>query len=72
MPEEEDFFGRNAVNVIKLTGLTEIQSSAMTLLAEGFGTVIGRYTLLQMVGCCGAHSAPPGQAGATDKRKPRC
>jgi WD40 repeat protein/serine/threonine protein kinase len=49
-PEAEGFFGRSAVNVSKLPGLTDAEASVMTPIAEGPGTVIGRYTLLQMIG----------------------
>jgi WD40 repeat protein/serine/threonine protein kinase len=49
-PEAEAFFGRSAVNVCKLPGLTDAEAGVMTPIAEGPGTVIGRYTLLQMIG----------------------
>ncbi|MBI4664495.1 MAG: protein kinase, partial [Verrucomicrobia bacterium] len=47
-PDAEAFFGRNAVNVSKLPDLTE--ATVTTPIAEGPGTVIGRYTLLQKIG----------------------
>ena len=47
-PEAEDFFDRNAVNVSKLPGLAD--ATAVSPIAEGPGTVISRYTLLQMIG----------------------
>ncbi|MCL4177893.1 MAG: protein kinase [Verrucomicrobia bacterium] len=49
-PAAEDFFGRNAVNVSKLPGLTDADATVPTPLAEGPGTVISRYTLLQRIG----------------------
>jgi len=49
-PAAEDFFDRNAVNVSKLPGLTDADATVPTPIAEGPGTVISRYTLLQMIG----------------------
>ena len=49
-PEAEDFFDRNAVNVSKLPGLTDAGATVTTPIAEGPGTAISRYTLLQMIG----------------------
>ena len=49
-PEAEDFFDRNAVNVSKLPGLADAGATVATLIAEGPGTAISRYTLLQMIG----------------------
>jgi len=49
-PEAEAFFGRSAVNVSKLPGLTDAEAGVMTPIAEGPGTMIGRYTLLQIIG----------------------
>ncbi len=49
-PEAEGFFGRSAVNVSKLPGLADAKATVTTTIAEGPGTVIGRYTLLQMIG----------------------
>ncbi|MEI6784873.1 MAG: serine/threonine-protein kinase, partial [Verrucomicrobiota bacterium] len=49
-PGAEDFFDRNAVNVSKLPGLTDAGATVTTPIAEGPGTVISRYTLLQMIG----------------------
>ena len=47
-PAAEGFFDRNAMNVNKLRGLAD--ATAVSPIAEGPGTVIGRYTLLQMIG----------------------
>jgi serine/threonine protein kinase len=49
-PEAEDFFDRNAVNVSKLPGLADAGATVTTPITEGPGTVISRYTLLQMIG----------------------
>jgi serine/threonine protein kinase len=49
-PEAEDFFDRNAVNVSKLPGLTDAEATVMTPIAEGPGTRIDRYKLLQQIG----------------------
>ena len=49
-PAAEDFFDRNAVNVSKLPGLTDADATVPTPIAEGPGTVISRYTLLQKIG----------------------
>ena len=49
-PEAEGFFARNAVDVSKLPNLTDDGATVMSPIAEGPGTVISRYTLLQMIG----------------------
>jgi eukaryotic-like serine/threonine-protein kinase len=49
-PAAEDFFARNAVKVSKLPGLTDAGATLTTPIAEGPGTVISRYTLLQRIG----------------------
>jgi len=46
----DDFFDRRAVDVSNLPGLIDAGAPAMTPIAEGPGAVIGRYTLLQMIG----------------------
>src|SRR5437773_11137361 len=49
MPEAEDFFEKNATNVSKLPGFTDACATVTTPLSEDLGTLIGRYTLLQMI-----------------------
>jgi eukaryotic-like serine/threonine-protein kinase len=46
----DDFFDRNAVNVSRLSGVADATASVTTPIAEGPGTVISRYTLLQKIG----------------------
>ncbi len=49
-PAANDFFDRKALEVSKLPGLIDSGIPAMPLMAEGPGTVISRYTLLQKIG----------------------
>ncbi len=57
MPEAEGFFDRNAAKVGNLPGLAEAEATVTTLISEGPGTVIGRYTLLQVIGEGGFNSS---------------
>ncbi|MHC1764346.1 MAG: protein kinase [Verrucomicrobiia bacterium] len=49
-PAADHFFDRNAVNVSRLPGLTDADATLPRPVVEAPGTVISRYTLLQMIG----------------------